>query len=138
MANVQVYKKSPAELDLAQRRARKSMRGQVMMFSLMIFLTLVSFTMVTAFEHETLGFSKYFILPTLLLFAAVQVGLQLYYFMHMNEKGHGVASLFMFVGILLAFIMLLGYVINCMVVKLSKPVEVFGLLQVFPSFSNLS
>jgi|SRR3954468_3082646 cytochrome c oxidase subunit 4 len=109
MANVQVYKKSPAELDLAQRRARKSMRGQVTMFSLMIFLTLVSFTMVTAFEHETLGFSKYFILPTLLLFAAVQVGLQLYYFMHMNEKGHGVASLFMFVGILLAFIMLLGY-----------------------------
>ena len=50
MADVQVYKKSPAELDLAQRRARKSMRGQVMMFSLMIFLTLVSFTMVMAYE----------------------------------------------------------------------------------------
>ena len=34
-----------------------------------------------------------------MLFAAVQVGLQLYYFMHMNEKGHGIpAMMFMYVG----------------------------------------
>jgi cytochrome c oxidase subunit 4 len=110
MADVQVYKKTPAEFELTQRRARKSMRAQVTMFSLMIFLTLISFTMVMASENEVLGFSKFFVIPTLMLFAAVQVGLQLYYFMHMNEKGHGFATMFMFAGILLAFIMLLGYI----------------------------
>ena len=45
-----------------------------------------------------------------MLFAAVQVGLQLYYFMHMNEKGHGIASMFMFTGVLLAFVMFLTFV----------------------------
>jgi cytochrome c oxidase subunit 4 len=110
MADIQVYKKSPAEFELSQRRARKSMRAQITMFSLMIFLTLISFTVVVAFGAEVAGFSKYFVIPIILLFAGVQVGLQLYYFMHMNEKGHGVAAMFMYVGVLLAFIMLLGYV----------------------------
>ena len=92
MADVQVYKKSPAEFNLDQRRARKSMRGQIMMFSLMIFLTIMSFSMVMAYQADVIGFSKYLIIPTLMLFAAVQVGLQLYYFMHMNEKGHGIPT----------------------------------------------
>ena len=110
MADIEVYKKSAHELALSHRRARKSMRGQVMMFSLMIFLTLISFSIVTAYQHETLGFSSYFTIPVILLFAAVQVALQLYYFMHMNEKGHNVAALFMFIGVLLAFAMLLGFI----------------------------
>ncbi|BAQ10395.1 cytochrome C oxidase subunit 4b [Bacillus sp. OxB-1] len=111
MADIQVYNKSSAELELAQRRSKKSMRGQVTMFSLMIFLTLVSFAIVTAYQNEITGFSSYFIIPIILLFAAVQVTLQLYYFMHMNEEGHGVASLFMYVGMILGFAMLLGYVL---------------------------
>ena len=45
-----------------------------------------------------------------MLFAAVQVGLQLYYFMHMNEKGHGTAIMFMYVGALLAFLVVLTFV----------------------------
>jgi cytochrome c oxidase subunit IV len=110
MAEVQVYKKSPAEFELMKKRAKKSMRNQVTMFSLMIFLALISFTMVMAYNSDVVGFSKYLVIPTLLLFAAVQVGLQFYYFMHMNEKGHGFASMFMYSGILLAFVMLLGYV----------------------------
>lgn len=110
MADIQVYKKSATELALSHRRARKSMRGQVTMFSLMIFLTLISFSVVTAYQHETLGFSSYFVIPVILLFAGVQVGLQLYYFMHMNEKGHNVPALFMYVGVMLAFAMLLGYI----------------------------
>ena len=79
------------------------------MFSLMIFLTLISFTMVTAFQNDVAGFSKYFIIPMLLLFAAVQVGLQLYYFMHMSEKGHGIPQMFMFTGALLAFTVVLTF-----------------------------
>ena len=98
MSDVQVYKKSPAEFNLDQRRARKSMRNQVMMFSLMIFLTIMSFSMVMAYQADVIGFSKYLIIPTLMLFAAVQVGLQLYYFMHMNEKGHGIPQMFMYTG----------------------------------------
>ncbi|WP_342512720.1 cytochrome C oxidase subunit IV family protein [Sporosarcina sp. FSL K6-1522] len=109
MADIQVYKKTPAEFALGQRRAKKSMRNQVMMFSLMIFLTLISFSMVVAYQSDVLGFSKFFILPTLLLFAAVQVGLQLYYFMHMSEKGHGVPQMFMYTGALLGFLIPLTF-----------------------------
>ncbi len=40
MAEIEIYKKSPGEFDLGQRRGRRAMRSQVIMFSLMIFLTL--------------------------------------------------------------------------------------------------
>jgi cytochrome c oxidase subunit IV len=110
MADIQVYKRTPAEQKLAERRAKKSMRDQVMMFSLMIFLTLVSFSMVVAYQADVAGFSKYFIIPMIMLFAAVQVGLQLYYFMHMNEKGHGIPQMFMYTGALFAFLIPLTFV----------------------------
>lgn len=109
MADVQVYKKSPAEFELGRKRAKSAMRNQIMMFSLMIFMTLISFTMVTAYKTEVPGFSEYFIIPTLLLFAAVQIALQLYYFMHMSEKGHGIPQMFMFTGALLAFTVVLTF-----------------------------
>jgi cytochrome c oxidase subunit 4 len=86
------------------------MRDQIMMFSLMIFLTLVSFSMVVAYQADVAGFSKYFIIPMTMLFAAVQVGLQLYYFMHMNEKGHGIPQMFMYTGALFAFLIPLTFV----------------------------
>ncbi|CAM3088380.1 cytochrome C oxidase subunit IV family protein [Filibacter tadaridae] len=110
MAEVQVYKKSPAEFNLGQRRAKKSMRNQIMMFALMIFLTLISFTMVMAYNSGVAGFSEYFVIPILLLFAAVQVGLQLYFFMHMSEKGHGIPMMFMYTGALFAFLIVLTFV----------------------------
>ncbi|HJF32156.1 MAG TPA: cytochrome C oxidase subunit IV family protein [Sporosarcina psychrophila] len=110
MSDVQVYKKSPAEFHLAQRRARESMRNQIMMFSLMIFLTIMSFSLVMAYQADVVGFSKYLVIPTVLLFAAVQVGLQLYYFMHMNEEGHGVPQMFMYTGAILAFTVVLTFV----------------------------
>ncbi|ARF15213.1 MULTISPECIES: cytochrome C oxidase subunit IV family protein [Sporosarcina] len=110
MSEVQMIKRSPAEQSLSQRRAKESMRSQVAMFSLMIFLTLVSFSMVFAHLNDVPGFSKFFIIPTLFLFAAVQVGLQLYYFMHMNEKGHGIPQMFMFTGAMLGFLLPLTFV----------------------------
>ncbi|WP_153720540.1 cytochrome C oxidase subunit IV family protein [Sporosarcina cascadiensis] len=110
MADIQVIKRSPAEQLLQQRRAKESMRNQVAMFALMIFLTLVSFSMVVAYLSDVAGFSKFFVIPTLFLFAAVQVGLQLFYFMHMNEKGHGVPQMFMFTGALLGFLIPLTFV----------------------------
>ena len=110
MADMEIYAKSPGEYDLGQRRARRGMRSQVIMFSLMIFLTLLSFTVVMAYNSDVIGFSKFFVIPVILLFAAVQVGLQLYYFMHMQEKGHGIPTMFMFTGALLAFIIVLAFV----------------------------
>ena len=110
MAEIEIYKKSPGEFDLGQRRGRRAMRSQVIMFSLMIFLTLTSFTIVMASNAEVIGFSKYYVIPVILLFAAVQVGLQLYYFMHMQEKGHGIAAMFMFSGALVAFLIVLTFV----------------------------
>ena len=109
MAEIEIYKKSPGEFDLGQRRGRKAMRSQVIMFSLMIFLTLTSFTIVLASNAEVIGFSKYYVIPVIMLFAAVQVGLQLYYFMHMQEKGHGTPAMFMYSGALLAFLVVLTF-----------------------------
>ncbi|MEK5039685.1 cytochrome C oxidase subunit IV family protein [Sporosarcina sp. FSL K6-3457] len=110
MADITVYKKSPAEFELGRKRAKNAMRNQIMMFALMIFMTLISFAMVTAYQSEVAGFSQYFVIPTLLLFAVVQIALQLFYFMHMNEKGHGIPQMFMFTGALLAFVFVLTFV----------------------------
>ena len=110
MADIEIYEKTPGEFDLSQRRGRRAMRSQVIMFSLMIFLTLTSFTIVVASNADVIGFSKFFVIPVIMLFAAVQVGLQLYYFMHMQEKGHGIAAMFMFTGALLAFLVVLTFV----------------------------
>lgn len=110
MADIEIYTKSASELEVAKLRAKRSMRSQVVMFSLMIFLTLISFSVVLAFNADVIGFSKFFIIPTIMLIAAVQVGLQLFYFMHMNEKDHGVAQMFMFTGALLAFVVVLTFV----------------------------
>lgn len=110
MADIQVYKKSPAEMALGKKRAKKSMQAQIMMFAMMIFFTLVSFSMVLAYQAEVAGFSKFFVIPVLLLFATVQVALQLYYFMHMSEKGHGIPQMFMYTGALLGFLIPLAFV----------------------------
>lgn len=110
MADIEIYERSPSEHELMKMRAKRGMRAQVIMFSLMIFLTLLSFSIVLASNAEIIGFSKFFVIPVILLFAVVQVGLQLYYFMHMNEEGHGFAEMFMFTGALLAFLIILTWV----------------------------
>lgn len=110
MAEVEVYKKSPGELDLIQRRGRKSMRDQIVMFSLMVFIVLMSFSIVMAYNAGVGGISEYFVIPVILLFAGVLGGLQLFYFMHMNEEGHGTPTIFMACGALLAFLIVLTFV----------------------------
>lgn len=110
MAEFEIYEKSQSELEIGRLRAKRGMRAQVIMFSMMIFLTMLSFSLVLAFNADVVGFSKFFVIPVILLFAAVQVGLQLYYFMHMNEEGHGIPEMFMFTGALLAFLIVLTFV----------------------------
>lgn len=110
MADVNIVERSKAEVELSRMKAKQGMRSQVIMFSLMIFLTLLSFSIVIATTGGIVDFSKYYAIPVILLFAAVQVGLQLFYFMHMNEKGHGIPQMFMFVGALMAFVFILGII----------------------------
>ena len=70
-------------LNIVKKKSAEEMRHQVVSFALMIFLTLIAFAAVAI-----KGFSAWFIVPFHLLLAVVQVIFQLYYFMHMNHKGH--------------------------------------------------
>lgn len=47
-------------------------------------------------------FSGWFTIPFLILLAVVQVLFQLYYFMHMKEKGHESPAIFLYSGVLVA------------------------------------
>ncbi|MFS0782435.1 cytochrome c oxidase subunit IVB [Bacillus sp. 1P06AnD] len=94
------------EVDLKYRRKKNAeeMKYQVISFALMIFLTLVSFV---AVGYD--GFSRWFILPTILLLAVVQVIFQLYYFMHMSHKGHGITSIFLYSGLTVGALTILTF-----------------------------
>lgn len=100
----EVVAKTATEFKYAREQRAAGMRMQVVTFALMIFLTLIAFLAVGA------GFSFYLVAPVILLLAGVQVVLQLYYFMHMNEREMGLISFFMWSGILVAFITILCFV----------------------------
>ena len=99
--DVHTQVKSQTEYEYKRRRAVNEMRGHVTTFAIMIFLTLVAFSAVYA------GFSPNFVIPIILLLAAVQVVLQLYYFMHMSHKGHESAAMFLYSGAIVGFITIL-------------------------------
>ncbi|WP_084244935.1 cytochrome c oxidase subunit IVB [Planomicrobium okeanokoites] len=96
--------RSHAEHEFLKKKRSAEMRHQLTSFAIMIFLTLIAFTMVAA------DFSAYLIVPIILLLAAVQVVLQLYHFMHLSNKGSGTIAFFMFSGIFVAFITILTFV----------------------------
>lgn len=99
-----VHVRSQKEFEYVKKKRAEEMRGNLATFAIMIFLTLIAFTMVAA------GFSVYLIVPIILLLAAIQVVLQLYYFMHMSGKGHGMVAFFMYSGMFVAFITVLTFV----------------------------
>ncbi|WP_211654527.1 cytochrome c oxidase subunit IVB [Planococcus alpniumensis] len=96
--------RSRAEFEFIKRKRATEMRSQLTSFAMMIFLTLIAFTVVAA------DFSNYLIVPIILLLAAIQVVLQLYNFMHMSNKGHGMMAFFMFSGMFVAFLTVLAMV----------------------------
>lgn len=96
---------SRVDLEYRRKKNAEDMKYQVITFALMIVLTLIAFIAVIYGE-----FSGYFVVPFILLLAAVQVVFQLYYFMHMSHKGHEAVSLFMYSGVLVAFITILAFV----------------------------
>lgn len=95
-----VQPKTKAQREFDRRHDAAHMRKQLLNFFIMIFLTFVAFAVVVA------DFSPYFIKPVILLLAGIQVVLQLYSFMHMDDKnGHhiGVIQVFVWMGALIAF-----------------------------------
>lgn len=90
------------EIKYHRRKHAEEMKQQLISFIFMIVLTLASFAAVVYREH----FDKYFTIPFILLLALVQLIFQLYYFMHMKNKGHGTTSFFLFSGLTVAIITL--------------------------------
>ena len=72
--------RSQAQYEYDRAQNAKKMRKQVTQFAIMILLTFVAFAAVIA------DFAPNFIKPVILLLAGVQVGKQLYVFMHWEEK----------------------------------------------------
>ncbi|TYR79917.1 cytochrome c oxidase subunit IVB [Priestia megaterium] len=95
------------KLDLEYRKKKNAedMRMQLVSFCLMIFLTLIAF-----YAVWNDNFSGWFIVPVIILLAVVQVIFQLYYFMHMNHKGHEAPTLFLYSGVLVALLTILAFV----------------------------
>ncbi|MFS0645069.1 cytochrome c oxidase subunit IVB [Siminovitchia sp. 179-K 8D1 HS] len=92
------------DYEYRRRRNKEAMRHQVISFVISIFLTLVAFGAVAA------GFDKWFVIPFILLLALVQVIFQLYYFMHMSERGHEAVQLFIYGGVIIGFVTILCFV----------------------------
>lgn len=93
------------------KKVNDEQKKQIIAFALMIFLTIISFI---AIGTDIVPSS--FAIPLILLLAFIQLILQLVYFMHLKDKGHGWASTFISSGIvvaipcLAALILLLGIV----------------------------
>ncbi|MDQ0155879.1 cytochrome c oxidase subunit IVB [Robertmurraya andreesenii] len=104
MENNQMNTSNPKiDLDFRRKQNAEEMRHQVISFALMILFTIIAFVAVGA------GFSAWFTVPFILVLAAVQVAFQLFYFMHMNHKGHEAPMLFMFSGVFFAIVMIIAY-----------------------------
>ncbi|MDQ0253852.1 cytochrome c oxidase subunit 4 [Evansella vedderi] len=80
-----------------QRKLRNEMRTQLISFVLMIFLTSMAFISIASDAIPT-GFA----MPFILLLAVIQVILQLYVFMHLNERGNGWPNAMIWTGVLVA------------------------------------
>ncbi len=75
-------------------------------FVWMVLFTILSFYLV-AYPHFEAITTFWIILST----AAVQVALQLFTFMHLDEKGHTLPIIFMSLGLLIAVISVVGLIL---------------------------
>lgn len=76
---------------------KREMKHQLVSFGLMIFFTILAFYAVAS-DVISLSFAA----PFILLLAIVQVILQLYFFMHLNQKGHSWPNTMILTGIFIA------------------------------------
>ncbi|MFD1360220.1 cytochrome c oxidase subunit IVB [Lentibacillus salinarum] len=84
-----------------KQKNKEEMQKQVISFVLMIVLTIIAFVVVATGVMDSM-FAKFLILSL----ALVQVGFQLYYFMHMKDKDHDMPAAMMYGGIWAAILTL--------------------------------
>ncbi|ATP39223.1 cytochrome B6 [Solibacillus sp. R5-41] len=92
--------RTQAQYEYDRAHSKAHMRKQVVNFAIMIFLTFIAFSTVVA------GFPATYIVPVVLLLAGIQVVLQLYAFMHLEDRSThmvGVIEFFIWSGAFLAF-----------------------------------
>jgi cytochrome c oxidase subunit IV len=92
--------RTQAQYEYDKEKSRVHMRKQVVNFAIMIFLTFIAFAMVVS------GFAPTLIIPIILLLAGIQVVLQLYAFMHLEDRSThmvGVIEFFMWSAAFIAF-----------------------------------
>ncbi|SDY77266.1 cytochrome c oxidase subunit 4 [Evansella caseinilytica] len=80
-----------------KRKLARETRTQVISFVLMIFLTSLAFISIAS---DAIPAS--FAMPFILLLATIQVVLQLYVFMHLNERGNGWANVMIWSAVIIA------------------------------------
>jgi len=80
-----------------ERKLKKEMRTQLISFVLMIFITSMAFLAIGS-DAIPSGFA----IPFILILASIQVILQLYFFMHMNEKGTAWVNVMIWSGLFIA------------------------------------
>ncbi|WP_226578405.1 cytochrome c oxidase subunit IVB [Halobacillus litoralis] len=102
MAN-STHSKPVHQAEYEKKQHREEMKQQVLTFALMILFTFIAFGMVI-FEVNS-----YFIIPTLIILAVVQVAFQLYYFMHMKNKGHDMVAVMMYGGVAVAALTIITF-----------------------------
>ncbi|GIO26035.1 cytochrome c oxidase subunit IVB [Ornithinibacillus bavariensis] len=82
-----------------KQQSKEEMKKQLITFALMIIFTILAFLIV-----GTEMMSKMVAIPLLLVLALIQVGFQFYYFMHLKDKGHGMAAVMIYGGVWAAFL----------------------------------
>lgn len=87
-----------------RHHAKMEMRSQVLIFFFMILFTVISFVAVTVMSSHSVSL-------IIILFAIIQVVFQLYYFMHMKDKGHKFASLTISSGVFVTLLIIAGLVL---------------------------
>lgn len=87
-------------------KAKSSTAKHLLSFGIMIVLTIAAFYLVAVDVVP-----KSWILPLLLVFALIQVLLQLFTFMHLDQKGSMMYVIFIFSGLLIAVVSAVGTVL---------------------------
>jgi cytochrome c oxidase subunit 4 len=75
------------------------------------FVLMIAFTMASFFIVMRDVVPSGWVLPLLLVFAVIQVFLQLFTFMHLDQKGSSYYTLFMLFGIFVAVISAVGIIV---------------------------
>lgn len=78
--------------------AHEGPRNHFLVFALSLVLTFLAFVAVA-----NPNLSPVFVKSLLVMMAIVQVLFQLYYWMHMKDRGHAVAKIFMAMGVVVVF-----------------------------------